>query len=96
MKKIIISVFIFGIVLGALLFIQQEEVACAGGKCHFRMTCLGNASIKATVCTSDCSSSATKQKVINAFKQKMKCSSPSTPSSSNSSSGWRNCDITLN
>lgn len=93
--KVFITILILLLAGGLFILISNDQEACAGGKCHFRMTCLGNANITATVCTYNCSDSGTKEKVKQAFKDKMNCGSPSTPGSSNSSSGWRNCDITV-
>lgn len=93
MKKIAVIYVMMIVLAGAFLLVNfNSKEACAGSKCRFNMTCSGNASTKATICTYDCSSSSTKSKVVAAFKKK--CGSPNTPS--NPKSGWENCDITIN
>lgn len=93
MKKIIfVSLFLL-LLIGIYSFSQKIETASAGSKCHFVVVCPGNSNIKANVCTSDCSSSSTKQQVIDAFKSKMNCGSLSSLPSARS--GWKSCDITL-
>ncbi len=91
MKKCIIGFAVIALVAGFVLYNSSSNRACAGSKCHYRMVCGGNSSIKATVCATDCNDSATKEKAKRWFKSK--CSSASTPG--NSYSGWSSCDVTL-